>query len=488
MANSAQRVLGAALVAAAVLLCSACNARLGPGYRIERQEIELSYVAADAPRLHVRATYRLRNDGDRDLSEISAQLPDTATFGRENLRAAADGREISLPPGAPPDGQGMRIPFAAPWPQRQRRALVLEYDLVPAAPGNAAAAVNPGSFHVCEEAAFPRLHRPEGPLGRGGEPPAEIQLVVRAPREFRVYAGGREERPRQRGGQIEHRFRLKQRNLHLFAVGGTYQEQRNAAGDAAVIFWTFRPLPVERAQAAAARLAATRRALQDAFGPPGSSLPPEHLMETPARITRRWEGAGDPAGVAVPAGALLNRQGFLLDVASETFLDLVEHEMAHHWFGQFVAPEPEVEASLGEGLAEYAALVAAEARGGEAERKHRAALLLRWYDESRQKAADKPLLRLRVTDPYGQRVFGYNKGALLFVTLEDEYGKEKVRRALAHVAGARRGAHFGYADVLAAREQEIGQDLGECFGSWLNQAGIPQAVRARYEEKIEATK
>jgi len=97
-----------------------------------------------------------------------------------------------------------------------------------------------------------------------------------------------------------------------------------------------------------------------------------------------------------------------------------------------------------------------------------------------------PSLSVNQRAPSGPVVM--QKGALLFVTLEDEYGKEKVRRALAHVAGARRGSHFGYAEVLAALEQEIGQDLGEFFRSWLNQAGIPQAVRARYEEKIEATK
>ncbi len=488
MGNLLRRIVGALAVTGALLFGAACGAHLAPSYEIERQELEVGYVAAATPHLHLRATYRLRNNGNSELAEIGARLPDLPAFGRENLRATSGGRELSIQPSSEPDGHEMRISFGSSWPQRQHRVVVLEYDLAPAPPGNAAVAVNPGSFHVRDEAAFPELRPPLGPLAKGGARPAKFRFVVRAPRDFRVFASGREEHLRRHGDETEHELRMAKSDFQLFAAGGAYQEQRIDAAGGSVIFWTFQPLDAERVRAAATRLAATRQALQSAFGPIGKNLPPEHLIETPAMLAQS-EGRGDgPSGVALPAGALLNRRAFALDVSSEAFLDLVEHDMAHHWFGQFIEPIAEVKASLGEGLAEYASLVAAEARGGEAERRHRVALLLREYDESRARVAEKPLRKLRISDPFEQRAFGYSKGALLFVALEDQYGRENVRRALAHVAGALRGSGFGYAVVFSALEQETKQDLGEFFRTWLNQPGLPAQFRARYQEKAEATK
>ena len=211
------------------------------------------------------------------------------------------------------------------------------------------------------------------------------------------------------------------------------------------------------------------------------------LIETPARLTGRSAVGGDLAALALRPGALLNRQAFALDVSSDAFLDLVEHELAHTWFGQVVTPRPEAELVLGEGLTEYAAVVAAEARGGEAARQSRVALLLRRFDEARKKAADKPLLRLEASDPAEQRAFAFSKGALFFVALEDRYGKGNVRRALAHIVRSLRGDEFGYPELLSALELETRQSVGEFFRLWLDQTGIPAEFRARYEVKEQGS-
>ncbi len=486
--TSAFRASFALLVFAALLLLAACAVPLAPGYRIEQQSMEVRYVAASPVHLSIRARYRLKNTGNAELEFLEAALPDEQTFGRQNLRVHLDGREVAVEPDGDGAARSVRIRFAPPWPQKQRRSLVLEYDLAPAPPGHAALAVNDGSFHIRDAAAFPTLRPPKGTFAEGGEKPTEIALAFQAPADFRVFAGGREQGSQRRSGETEARFRLAKKEQDPFVVAGRYQEKESRSGDARVVFWTFEPLDADQAQAAATRLAATFETYRTAFGPIGKIPATVRMVETQARLTQQAAGSEDAAGVAVQAGALLNRQAFALGITSDAFLDLADHELANTWFGQAIVPRRRVEPALGEGLAEYAALVAAEARGGEAVRRNRAARLLRWFDESRKQTADKPLLRLEPSDPFEQRVFGHSKGALFFVALEDQYGKENVRRALARLVSSLRGEHFGFAALMSALELETGQKLGEFFRLWLDQTGIPEEVRSRYEVKPEERK
>lgn len=480
---SAWSLARAVVVVLGLLFLSACAVPLGPGYQIERQQLEVRCLETSPAHLHIRASYRLRNIGNTELSFLEAILPGEQTSGRQGLRAWVEGREVSLQPVGDGGARAVRVPFDPPWPPKRRGDLVLEYDLAPAAPGDALLAVNDGSFHSRDAAAFPLLHSPPGAIIERGKPPRESRLAIQVPRDFQVFAGGREQGSRGRGGETEYRFGVSKASFEPFMVAGRYQQQQIKAAGATVIFWTFEPLAAEQAQVAATRLAGTFQTFRATFGSLWKTPPPVRLIETPARLTQRPGGTGDAAGVALPAGALLNRQAFALGIASDTFLSLAEHELAHTWFGQTIEPRPRTGAGIGEGLAEYATIVAAEARGGDAERQRRAALLLRWFDESRKRAADKPLLRLEPTDPFEQRVFGYSKGALFFLALEDRYGKESVRRTLAHLVSSLRGSHFGYAELRSALEQETQQRLGDFFRLWLDQTGIPDEVRARYEVK-----
>lgn len=478
----------ALLVFAALLLLGACAVPFAPGYQIEQQHMEVRYVAAPPVNLHIRATYRLKNTGTADLDFLEVVLPDEQTFGRQNLRAQVDGREVAVERDADSASRSMHIRLAPSWAQKQRRSLVFEYDLAPAPPGHATLAVNDGSFHIRDAAAFPILRPPKGFFAKGGEHPTEITLAFRVPTDFRVFAGGRERGSQRRSGETEARFRLAKKEPDSFVVAGRYQEKEVSAGGGRVIFWSFEPLEADQAQAAATRLAATFETYRTAFGPIEKIPPPVRMIETHARLIQQADSSEDAAGVAIPAGALLNRQAFALGITSDAFLDLAEHELANTWFGQAIVPRRRVEPALGEGLIEYAVLVAAEARGGEAARRAQVALLLRRFDESRKQAADKPLLRIEPSDPFEQRIFGYSKGALFFVALEDQYGKENVRRALSRLVSSLRGEHFGFAALMSTLELETGQKLGEFFRLWLDQTGIPAEVRSRYEQETKPTK
>jgi hypothetical protein len=465
-----------------------CAVPLGPGFNTERQAHELRVEAGPPARVHVRSTYRLRNTGDRPLDTLAAVLPDAASAGRQNLRIFFEGRELAAQSPDATQSRRIEIPFSPAWPQKQRGELVIEYDLAPLPPGHAGFAVNEGAVHLRHFGWFPRLRAPDHLFAQGGEPPQRVRLSVRVPDGFRVIAGGKSKGTRRGKGEIEYRFEVSDEDdLGPFVVSGRYAETSVKAGNRQVLFWTVQPLAPDAAQKAAERIASTYNTYEAAFGPLDRRHKELWIVETPARLAPRGQREADesPAGIAFPEGALLNSRAFALGVASESFLDLVDHELAHAWFGQSVVARPEADVLLSEALAEYASLVAAEARGGESARRHHAALLLRWYDEQARSASEKPLIDLRPADPWEKRVFGYSKGALFFVALEDEFGKENVRRGLARLVHALSGDEAGLHELRAAMEGETGRDLTAFFRTWLNRTGIPEAFRARYGVNVQ---
>ena len=457
----------------------ACATPLGPGFWIEKQSYDLRYAASSPAHMEVRAAYTLRNAGNAPLAVLSVRLPDVQSTGRRNVRVLIDGREVAARAASDLLAQTIEIPFDPPWPQAERRELVLEYELAPDSPGHAGVSVNEHSGHLRRSGWFPKLLRPEALLAKGGPRAEKVPIAIHVPEDFRALSSGHERGARRRNGETEFRFELRKDDFDPFLVAGRYIETRITAGASDVIFWTLRPLDHSEATQAAARIAASFHIYETYFGRVTRKGRRVWVVESEARLSPRTD-ADAPAGVSFPDGALLNRAAFALGVSSDAFLALVEHELAHIWFGETLVARSEYELLLSESLAEYATLVAAEARDPDA-RRHRTALLLRWYDEARARAAEEPIEALRSSSPWEQRVFAYNKGALFFVALEDEFGKEAVRRALARMVAALHGQRAGLHDLRAALEGETGKPLGAFIRAWLFQTGITADFRARYE-------
>jgi hypothetical protein len=476
-------------LAALASFSAGCAVPLGPGFFPERQSYEVRLITAPAPRFHVRAVYRLKNTGDRPLEFLEAALPDVASTGRSGLRVLAD--DVELVPQAPEDAQSrsIQIPFTPPWPQKKRLELVIEYDLAPPSPGHAGVSVEESSAHLRHSDWFPRLSPPEHVFARHAAP-GRLRLSVFVPPGFVALAGGNPKGTRRSDSGTEYRFEIEDdKDLGPFVVAGRYSEARINAAGSDVVFWTFQPLEPEGARQAAMRIAEDYKTYETVFGRLRRRHQTLWIAETHARLTPHpGRAESSPAGIGFPDGALLNSRAFGLGVTSGTFLDLVSHELAHSWFGLLVKARPEADAVLSEALAEYATIVAAEAREGDPARRHQAALLLRWFDEHRANYADQPLVNLRPGDPWEQRVFGYSKGALFFLALEDEIGKDEVRRGLARFVHALQLDEAGFHELRSAMEGEAGRDLADFFRTWLNHAGIPDAFRSRYEVKVAAAK
>jgi hypothetical protein len=487
--------LRVALLCTALAL-AACAVPLGPGFQIERQEFELRFATGTAPRVVVGGRYRVRNAGNRALHELEIALPAAPALVREQLRIRLDGAEI--PPRASSDvaARTIRLPFAPPWAERERRALEFEYTLAPGDnSGGADFAAAADAFHIRPYRCCPALLPPERLFALSGERPRRIRYSVFVPEDFRVLAAGRSRGVRRRGGVAEHRFEIREGDADAYVVAGRYHELKFSGAGGEVTFWTLEPLDSAAAQRAAQRLSATLSVYREAFGALARRAQPVWIVETRARLASAAPGDGQPeryAGAAFPRGALLNRAAFALGAASETFQELAEHELAHTWFGEALASRSDAELLLSEALAEYAVFTAAVAREGESARRRRAARLLRWYDEAAQHGPEKPLAQMGASDAWELRRFAYSKGALFFVALEDEVGKSALHRALARMVAALTGdrdpageGRAGFAELRSAVEFESGRNLAGFFRAWLFSTGVPDAVRQRYAVAAE---
>jgi len=86
-----------------------------------------------------------------------------------------------------------------------------------------------------------------------------------------------------------------------------------------------------------------------------------------------------------------------------------------------------------------------------------------------------------IGDAVGPRRIALAKAPLFFVALEDACGEAPMRAGLAHLLATERGLEAGYADLRAALEESSNRDLARMFRLWLNEKGIPQDFRERYQ-------
>ncbi|MGH9704971.1 MAG: M1 family aminopeptidase [Candidatus Acidiferrales bacterium] len=487
MIRNALKTFSSLLLASLPLICLAgCNVPLAPGYRVEKQSLDVQYLAGSPPRIAVRAGFQLRNTGSTELTSLDAILPSRRIFATQDSRILLGGRAISpspieSPAAAETRGDDVQVPFDPPWPRNSAISLVFEYTLAPPPPGHGSIAVNDDSFHLNQGGWMPQLETPKKIFAHDIDRPDPEPVNFRVPADFSILSGGRFKGSKKMGGELEYRFRLGKSDLDPYAIAGRYLRQTVQASGISVNIWTFEPLPESKTSAAGTELARAMNIYSKNFGPLPNWPASIWLVETPARIRSYAGTENEPAARAFPGGVLLNRQAFASGVESFSFLNLSEHALAHSWMGEEILLRPEAQLAMGEGFAQYAPIVLDESSGGAAARRKVVSYLIHEYDDARVKAVEKPLRALTEGDPWEQRRFAYTKGPLFFIALEDQCGEAGARKGIAHMIQTLRGQIAGYDTLRSALELQTGQDLGAFFRTWLDEKGIPEDFRKSYE-------
>jgi len=450
---------------AAALVAAGCAAPLGPGYTVERQRLEVAFVSEPRPHVDVRATWRVKNTGDRALSAVEVKLPDADTQGRSGTRLESGGSEIT--PAQTEAGNTVSIAFPAPLAVKAKQEIGVSYEL--------AGIAGMGTGVVVEERGFvlppppsdwaPALVPPKGLFAHGGEPPKQWEMTVRVPAGFRVHASGRERGKKREAGNVVLRWEQEREGFSPFVAAGAFQEERFAAAEGGVIIWTFQAMPPGLAQRAAEVVAQTADFYDEEFGPRDPDEQTIWIIECPSGFVC-WP---------VPQAVLPGREVFVAKFWSPGESEIDRH-LARTWLDFRVHPDWDAELLPMAVLGNYAADLAAAAWEGDDARRRKVQELIREFD--RLQKPERAILSIRASDSEAE--YAEVKSELFFFALEDAAGKENLRRAIVHLLGAYRGQTWRAEDLSAALERESGKDLAALFREWLIGTGIPGEFRSRY--------
>lgn len=167
------------------------------------------------------------------------------------------------------------------------------------------------------------------------------------------------------------------------------------------------------------------------------------------------------------AGASMESQTMSVIAGSPSNEDLMAHEMAHMWFGDWVSLESWGDIWRNEGFATYiAALWVTRDSPGQM-----AQMMEYWEQPFRSGFLDRPLV-----NPPPREMFGistYYKGALLVHDLREEMGDEAFFAGLRLYFERYGGGTAPHQQFQAALEEAAGKSLGAFFAEWLGEP-VPQ--------------
>jgi hypothetical protein len=466
------------LFVAAVAAASAgigCTAAFGPGYTIERQEIEVRFVADPQPAIHIDAVYRLRNNGNQPLSSIELRLPGRRRFHFADPHADWDGHALSFET-SPDNTRNVLVTFPGPWTISANHNLRLSVQYHPAAAGEHTFSFAPDAFFLPAEGWNPQLLPARGAFATGGVPPDKWLLTLRLPEGFLLHASGGKPKISRSHGEQTIRIVQQAKDGYPFVIAGRYTAAQFNATPETVNLWSRAPQDAGSLRHSAAALVTAFRAYDAMFGARTGESHQLWIAECPV-VDGCFTGTASnyakliSAADAKPSAELASLDAVMVDLTSGApeIVAAVAPSLASSWLGYgqnpgFFEQDPPLSA-----LPAFAASRGREAVQGPQVRFNtiRRALNLVPLHADPRKPEDADVVRA--------------KSLLFFFALQDQHGSAIFNKAVSHMLQARRGGGFDLDDLIAAFEQETHQNVAEFVRHWMKHPGVPDDFRARYE-------
>jgi hypothetical protein len=480
------RSLAAALLVLAALWLASCAVPLGPVYTVEKQSIAVRFVPGAEPRVEIRGDYLLRNTGKQPLDGFELRLPRGSVVRLEAVSTAWDGQAGLFEPSRDADGDILRLKLSAPWPLKQKHALHIEYDIVRGTPNTPQLDLAADGFYLPPDQWLAVLLPSHGAFGRGGIPPKEWTLTVRAPADFLVHASGESKRPkRQSRDALE--FSQRTPGLAAFVVGGRYFQQEYRGATTTVYVWKKNKFDKPEAQPLADAVHEIARTYEAMFGPRDKIPRSIWIADSPLPANRYGfvtpAGLGEVGGLPpAPSFAFIPMAASEKEVPSQGGdLREIARSLAWSWSGFGLNPGYQDQPEPLRSLPLYAASVALEAIEGPQGRTRMIQESLAEYDA---KQSSRPTV---VQEGSKKEVAVFTDGfanplktLLFYSALEDRFGRANLHKALRYMVQARRGRGYDLNDLIAALEKETKQNAAEFVRLWRKHPGIPGEFRARY--------
>jgi hypothetical protein len=478
-------------VLTASIFCCACTAPFGPGYTIDKQEIDVHFEHGPPPHISIKSTYELRNTGTRPLSVLEIRLPGRRRFKSSDLSLTWDGQALT-PEQSPEFPRNTELTLPGAWTVSGRHSLHVAMELQTSAAGDSYLAFAPDTFFLPAEGWAPELLPAKGILATGGVPPPKWNLTVHVPKGFAVHTSGDKIKTSERGEESTVRATQRVADIYPYVIAGRYVTKQIGSDRQKIYLWTRKDQEAGDLRAVSDSLVKTLGSYNSVFGgrsiaqapggffsrrhtEPGKNSPPLWLVECPVLpgcFSDRTLGSARMFGndQETKPGEMISLDTAMID-PSPGFKNMVSAAapaLAASWLGYGQSPgfyeqEPPLSA-----FPAFAASVGNEALNGPS-------------------ARTETIRRALATLPKDNVVNGKDdtalraKSFLFFYGLQDRYGKEVFRKAVRHMLYARRSGGFDLDDLIAAFDQESHGNTAEFVRLWMKHPGVPAEFRARYE-------
>jgi hypothetical protein len=470
------------LLLGAATSCAGCTAAFGPGYEINKQELNVQFQSAPEPVIRIDATYQLKNTGNRPLTSLELRLPGRRRFHVADPRAEWDKTALAFEP-TPDNPRNVQVKFPQPWKVSSLHTLHLVLEYQRAAVDEAVLSFTSDAFFLPAQGWSPELLPARGIFATGGVPPAKWNLVVQIPDGFLVHTSGHikhQSKTSRNGGAQVLRALQDSKDGYPFVVAGRLSATKVDAGGHTVNLWTRSPQIADALSQPSEALLRAIHAYDSMFGQRLQESDDLWIVECPvvtgcfsnssSTYSQLIYGANDKSSTE-----MASIDTVMVDLTAGTpQIAAAAPSLAATWLGYgrnpgFFEQDPPLSA-----LPAFASARGREAAGGS---EPRAAIIRRVLRAIPAQAV--------TTQPPGgteDATVVRAKSFLFFYGLQDRYGPEVCNAALRHMLEARRGGGFSLDDLIAALEQESHQNVAQFVRLWMKHPGVPGDFRARYED------
>ena len=238
---------------------------MAPATRIDKQEIEVHFIPAPEPTIHIDATYHLRNDGIRPLtmSRASFARPPPVSLCRSHVEW--DGHAVTLDI-SPDNRRNSILNLQNAWMVSEAHTLKLSVEYKQAGPDEHNFSFAPDAFFLPSEGWSPQLMPARGAFAKGGIPPAKWQMTIRVPQDFLVHASGEKPKKSKSNGEQVIRYTQRFKDGYPFVIAGRYVASKFKAEPDTVTLWSRAQQNADTLRQSAQGLASAMKAYDGMFG------------------------------------------------------------------------------------------------------------------------------------------------------------------------------------------------------------------------------
>jgi hypothetical protein len=469
-----------------------CTSSFGPGYIINKQDIDVHLDPGPPPHIAIKSSYELTNNGTRPLSMLELRLPGNRRFKSSNVQLAWDGQPVDIEP-SPDYPRNTLLKLPNLWTASARHSLHIAMNLETPGPGESSyLGFASDAFFLPAQGWAPQLLPAEGIFATGGAPPDKWNLTLHVPQGFAVHTSGDKIKTSKHGEETTIYARQRIVDIYPYVIAGRYVTKQIGSDRQKIYLWTRKPQDPGDIRAVSDSLVKTLGNYNLVFGErtlanpptgffghhptPGQKGLPLWLVECPVIpgcFTKRNPLNAQLLGTKDEgrSGEMISLDSAMIDPGPglKKMALATAPALAASWLGYgqnpgFYEQDPPLSA-----FPAFAAAVGDEALNGATARMEtirRALALVPKNSPAPGKEDDAAL---------------YAKSFLFFYALQDRYGPETFRKAVRHMLDSRRNAGFNLDDLIAAFDEEAHRNTAAFVRLWMKHPGVPADFRAKYE-------